>query len=163
MVDCRIVGNRILDMGASGITVAFWFDPEAQADGDRHRPPAHRCQRDPRLHAAGGRRHPAGAARDRGLRRHRAGLGAGITIQDNLIVEVGTTHPAPIVGIFVLDGEAVAIQRNHLRDNGRIADAQSGIGIGWAGGIIVTLARPGVDFFAPFGNRIAPGRTARRR
>ena len=80
--------------------------------------------------------------------------GAEIAIRDNRIFEVGTEHMTPIVGIFVLDGEAVAIQRNHARDNGRIADLESDIEIGWAGGIIVALARPAVDFFAPFGDQV---------
>jgi hypothetical protein len=80
--------------------------------------------------------------------------GAEITIRDNQIIDIGTEHNTPIVGIFVLDGEAVAMQRNHARDNGRIADLESDIEIGWAGGIIVALARPGVDFFAPFGDQV---------
>ena len=41
-----------------------------------------------------------------------------------------------------------------MRDNGRIADLESNIEIGWAGGIIVALARPAVDFFALFGDQV---------
>ena len=73
VVDCRIVNNRIVDMGASGITVAFWFDPETEKRCDRHRSPAHRRQRDPRLRTPRGRHHCAGVAGDYGLRRHHAG------------------------------------------------------------------------------------------
>ena len=154
VVDCRIVNNRIVDMGASGITVAFWFDPETENDAivtDRLRIDGNEIRGCVRLEV--GIIAPA-------LREIMAfggitlAAGAEITIRDNRLFDIGTGHLAPIVGIFVLDGEAVAIQRNHVRDNGRIADLESNIEIGWAGGIIVALARPAVDFFALFGDQV---------
>lgn len=154
VVDCRIAGNRIVSMGASGITVAFWFDPAMEEDAivtdrlliegneirDCMRLPA--SDLDPTLLdvvAFGGVTLAAGAD---------------ITLRDNRIVEVGTGHGSPIVGIYILDGEAVTIERNHLRDNGRIAGLTSPIMAGRTGGIVLALVRPGVDFLAPFGRQL---------
>src|SRR5690606_11206544 len=154
LVDCRIVNNRIFEMGMSGITVAFWFDPEREADAivtDRLRIEGNEIRGCMRLELAG---LPPELREIMAFGGITLAAGADIAIRDNLITEIGTEHDAPIVGIFVLDGEAVAIQRSHVRDNGRIADLDSDIEIGWAGGIIVALARPGVDFFAPFGDQV---------
>ena len=149
VVDCRIVNNRILDMGASGITVAFWFDPDREGDAivtDRLRIDGNEIRGCMRLNLV---ILPPELREIVAFGGITLAAGADIAIRDNRIFEVGTEHTTPIVGIFVLDGEAVAIQRNHARDNGRIADLESDIEIGWAGGIIVALARPAVDFFAP--------------
>ena len=154
VVDCRILRNRILDMGASGITVAFWFDPDREDDAivtDRLRIDGNEIRGCMRLNLV---TLPPELRQIVAFGGIALAAGAEITIRDNRIVELGTEHPTPIVGIFVLDGEAVAIQRNHARDNGRIADLDSDIEIGWAGGIIVALARPGVDFLAPFLDRV---------
>jgi hypothetical protein len=154
VVDCRIVNNRILDMGASGITVAFWFNADAENDAivtDRLRIDANEIRGCMRLELGNLAPELREIVAFGGIT---LASGAEITIRDNRIVDVGTSHTTPIVGIFVRDGEAVAIQRNHARDNGRIAGLDSEIEIGWAGGIIVSLARPGVDFFAPFGDRV---------
>ncbi|MGH6902838.1 MAG: right-handed parallel beta-helix repeat-containing protein, partial [Geminicoccaceae bacterium] len=154
VVDCRILRNRILDMGASGITVAFWFDPDREDDAivtDRLRIDGNEIRGCMRLNLV---TLPPELRQIVAFGGITLAAGAEITIRDNRIVELGTEHTTPIVGIFVLDGEAVAIQRNHARDNGRIADLDSNIEIGWAGGIIVSLARPGVDFFAPFGDQV---------
>jgi Family of unknown function (DUF6519) len=154
VVDCRIVNNRIRRMGASGITVAFWFDPDREDDAivtDRLRIDGNEIRGCMRLNLV---TLPPELRQIVAFGGITLAAGAEITIRDNQIVEVGTEHPTPIVGIFVLDGEAVAIQRNHMRDNGRIADLESNIEIGWAGGIIVALARPAVDFFAPFGEQV---------
>ncbi|MGH6896972.1 MAG: DUF6519 domain-containing protein [Geminicoccaceae bacterium] len=154
VVDCRIVNNRILDMGASGITVAFWFDPDNEDDAivtDRLRIDGNEIRGCMRLELGNLAPEIREIVAFGGIT---LAAGADITIRDNRIVEVGTAHNTPIVGIFVLDGEAVAIQRNHARDNGRVADLESDIEIGWAGGIIVALARPAVDFFAPFRDQV---------
>lgn len=154
VVDCRIVANRILDMGGSGITVAYWFDSGAEPDAivtDRLRIAENtirNCMRLPTVSTAAALMEVVAFG---GIA---LASGAEITIRDNRITDVGTQHSSPIVGIFILDGEAVAIQRNHLRDNGRIADLDSGIMAGRVGGIVVGLVRPAVDFFAPFGDQV---------
>lgn len=154
VVDCRIVNNRILDMGASGITVAFWFDPDREDDAiitDRLRIDGNEIRGCMRLNLV---TLPPELREIVAFGGIALAAGADIAIRDNRILEIGTEHTTPIVAIFVLDGEAVAIQRNHARDNGRIAELDSNIEIGWAGGIIVALARPAVDFFAPFGRQV---------
>jgi hypothetical protein len=154
VVDCRIVNNRILDMGASGITAAFWFDPDGEDDAivtDRLRIDGNEIRGCMRLELANLAPELREVVAFGGIS---LASGAEITIRDNRIVEVGTGHSTPVVGIFVLDGEALAIERNHARDNGRIADLETDIEIGWAGGIIVSLARPAVDFFAPIGDQV---------
>ena len=90
-------------------------------------------------------------------------LGADITIRDNEINNVGINHSTPIVGIYILDGEAVSIQRNRLRDNGVIAGPDSPIPLGRTGAILLGTVRPGIDLVAPFGERATPARMALRR
>lgn len=149
--DCRILRNRILDMGGSGITVAYWFVPEDEIDAivtDRLLIEANLISRCMRL--------PVGAIPPElveiaGFGGIALALGADITIRDNEIKDVGTSHDSPIVGIYILDGEAVAIQRNRLRDNGAIAGPRSTIPIGRTGAILLGTVRPGVDLVAPFG------------
>jgi hypothetical protein len=152
--DCRIVDNRILEMGSSGITVAYWFEPDSEADSiitDRLRIDGNNI--------LGCMRLPVGPVPPELVEIAAFGgitlaSGADITIRDNRITDVGTEHSAPIVGLYMLDSEAMTIQRNHLRDNGRIADLNSPIPLGRVGGIVLGLVRPAVDFFAPFGDRL---------
>lgn len=154
VTDVRIRCNRILDMGASGIAVAYWFDPANEADSivtDRITIEANeirRCMLIPILGIAPALREILAVG---GIT---LATGRAITVRDNTITDLATSHASPIVGIFVLDGIAVEIQRNHLRDNGQIATLQSPIEIGLAGGIMLAQVRPGVDFFAPFGDQV---------
>ncbi len=153
--DCRIRRNRILDMGASGITVAYWFIPETEGDNiitDRLLIEGNLISRCMRLPLA---TLPAELAEIAGFGGIALALGADITARDNEINEVGVNHGSPIVGIYLLDGEAVTIQRNRLRDNGRIADQQSAVPVGRIGAIFLGTVRPGTDLVAPFGERVS--------
>jgi hypothetical protein len=154
VVDCRILDNRIRSMGASGITVAFWFAPDDEGDSivtDRLRIEGNTITECMRLPVGTIPPELAEIAAFGGIT---LATGADIVIRDNRISNVGTSHPSPIVGIYVLDGEALAIERNQLRDNGQIATLQSTIPIGRVGGIVIGLVRPAVDFFAPFGDQV---------
>jgi hypothetical protein len=148
--DCRIVRNRILDMGGSGITAAYWFVPEEEIDAivtDRLLIESNLISRCMRLPVAA---IPPELVEIAGFGGIALALGADLTIRDNEINNVGTDHASPIVGIYILDGEAVTIQRNRLRDNGRIAGPESTILIGRTGAIVLGTVRPGVDLVAPF-------------
>lgn len=147
VVDCRIRKNRIVDMGASGITAAFWFDPEDEGDAivtDRLLIAGNEIRRCMRLATTGLSIQFRQIAAFGGIT---LAVGSDIDIRDNRITELALAHPSPIVGIFALDATAIAIQRNHLRDNGRIATLESQIEVGLAGGIMLAMARPGIDFF----------------
>ena len=141
-------------MGASGITVAYWFASDAEADAiitDRLRIDGNSIIDCLQL--------PVGTVPPELVEIAAFGgitlaSGADITIRDNRITGIGTAHSSPVVGVYILDGEAVAIQRNHLRDNGRIATLDSSIPLGRAGAIVLGLVRPGVDFFAPLGSQV---------
>lgn len=153
--DCRIRRNRIIGMGASGITVAYWFTPEADIDGiitDRLLIEGNLITRCMRLPLAPLTPELVEIAGFGGIT---LAIGADVTIRDNEINDVGITHASPIVGIYMLDGEAVTIQRNRLRDNGRIADLQSSIPIGRVGAIYLATVRPGTDLVTPFGERVS--------
>ena len=108
----------------------------------RHRSPADRDEPHRPLHAPAARAAPAGVGRGRGLRRHRARARRRHHHPRQRINEVGTDHSSPIVGIYMLDGEAVAIQRNRLRDNGRIADLQNTTPVGRIGAIFLGPSGP---------------------
>lgn len=143
--DCRIIRNRILAMGGSGITVAYWFVPEEENDAivtDRLLIESNLISRCMRLPVAA---IPAELVEIAGFGGIALALGADLTIRDNEITDVGTNHSSPIVGIYILDGEAVTIQRNRLRDNGRIAGLDSPIPLGRTGAIVLGTVRPGID------------------
>jgi hypothetical protein len=143
--DCRIIRNRILNMGGSGITVAYWFVPEEEDDAivtDRLLIESNLISRCMRLPVAAV---PPELVEIAGFGGIALALGADLTIRDNEINDVGTNHASPIVGIYILDGEAVTIQRNRLRDNGRVADRESAIPIGRTGAIVLGTVRPGID------------------
>ena len=146
VVDCRIRDNRILDMGGSGVTAAFWFDPDAETDAivtDDIAIDGNLIRNCMRLSTTGVSDDLRQISAFGGIT---LAVGSEIRIRDNRITDLATTHPSPIVGVFVLDGSAIAIQRNHLRDNGMIATLESDIALGLAGGVMVAMARPGFDF-----------------
>ena len=153
--DCRIIDNRIIGMGGSGITAAYWFIPDREPDGivtNRLLIAENLIDRCMRL--------PVGIIQPELLEIAGFGgialaIGAEIAIRDNRITNVGTEHAAPIVGIYVLDGVAVAIQRNHLRDNGRVADLENAISAGRVGAIVLGLVRPGTDLVTPINQVVA--------
>ncbi len=152
--DCRILCNHILQMGSSGITVAYWFDPDGERDAvitDRLRIAGNTIVGCMQLPVGTMPPELAEIAAFGGIA---LASGADITVRDNRITDVGTGHGSPIVGIYVLDGEAVVIERNHLRDNGRIATLDSPVPTGRIGAIVIGLVRPAVDFFAPFGEQV---------
>lgn len=146
--DCRILDNRIFDMGASGVTVAFWFDPDEEEDAivtDRLRIESNEIRRCMRL--------PTTALSDAFLQIAAFGgvtlaVGSDIVIRENLIADLANDHPSPIVGVFALDVSAIEIQGNHIRDNGQIATLSSAIALGLAGGVMLTMVRPGFDLVA---------------
>ncbi|MDO6416126.1 DUF6519 domain-containing protein [Sphingomonas sp. BIUV-7] len=150
--DCRIIRNQITEMGACGITVAYWFVPE-EGDSivtDRLLIEGNLIRNCMRL--------PVGAipvelVEIAGFGGVALAIGADITIRDNEIMQIGENRNAPIVGIYILDGEAVTIQRNRLRDNGLVATQQSVTPVGRHGAIVFGTVRPGVDFVTPFGER----------
>ena len=151
--DCRILRNRILGMGGSGITVAYWFVPEEEDDAivtDRLLIESNLISQCMRLPLGTIPRELVEIAGFGGIA---LALGADITIRDNEINNVGINHSTPIVGIYILDGEAVSIQRNRLRDNGVIAGPDSPIPLGRTGAILLGTVRPGIDLVAPFGER----------
>jgi hypothetical protein len=57
---------------------------------------------------------------------------------DNLIEGNGVGNANPLCGLFVLDGEALVIERNQIRNNGRTNSESSGV----RGGIVLLLVGP---------------------
>ncbi|WP_425097923.1 DUF6519 domain-containing protein [Tropicibacter sp. S64] len=135
--DCEIFG-----MGACGISVAMYFDFDANPDfittNDleiRHNrifgnllgenvpyPQEYRA-----VAAYGG---------------VTLGDASGVEIRDNRIEENGLSDDTPKTGIFVLFGESVAICDNVIRGNGRRADQADAEPSGWRGGVVIGQVRP---------------------
>lgn len=151
--DCRIIRNRIVGMGASGISVAYWFDPDDEHDAiltDRLRIEENEIRACMQVDVAA---IPSRLREIVAFGGITLAVGDQITIRDNVIMDTGTGHASPIVGIYLQDGVAVVVERNHLRDNGRIATLESTIPLGRTGGILLGMVRPGIDLLVPFGKQ----------
>jgi len=156
-----INGNRITNMGASGITVAHFFDMiEASGDfisiqglditGNR----IQGCMVLPRVER------PENLQRDAGDGGIALADVTDFIVRDNVIRENGTDHRAAICGLFLLHGRAVEIAGNHIVNNGpRPGSGPQPSQAGRRGGIVLGFAQVKtrtVEFLHqsnPFGER----------
>jgi hypothetical protein len=138
--DIRIIDNRILTMGQSGIAVVrlFFQDDDPDLITIRHLDIIDntivQCMR---LEVG-----PISAANIR-----RVAFGGIILaeveicrIRGNIVEGVGSTHRDSICGIFALSAEGIAIEGNRIRRNGRVAVEGQPLKLGHKGGIVIRLA-----------------------
>src|SRR5438477_606314 len=144
LVDIAILDNRIETMGASGISVARFFDlsgavPEyISIEGLEI---AHNriigcvtleaptLPLDLRVHSATGGIALAHCER--------------LAVRDNRIEKCGTNPGDPVCGVFVLFSEDAIVERNRVTDNGTASTEQSPPRPGRRGGVAFGLALPG--------------------
>ena len=142
LVDVRIIDNRILRMGQNGIAVPRLFFPEARADLITIRRLLivdNLIQRCMRLEV--GPITPVNI--------YRVAFGGIIlaeielaSLRDNIIEDVGTAHRDQICGIFALSAIGIAIEGCRLRRNGRVAEPEQPLKLGFRGGIILRFVMP---------------------
>ena len=144
LVDIAILDNRIETMGASGISVARFFDlsgavPEyISIEGleiahnriigcvTLEAPP---LPLDLRVHSATGGIALAHCER--------------LAVRDNRIEKCGTNPGDPVCGVFVLFSEGAVVERNRVTDNGTASTETSPPRPGRRGGVVFGLALPG--------------------
>src|SRR5438045_3092549 len=144
LVDIAILVNRIETMGASGISVARFFDlsgavPEyISIEGLEI---AHNriigcvtleaptLPLDLRVHSATGGIALAHCER--------------LAVRDNRIEKCGTNPGDPVCGVFVLFSEGAIVERNRVTDNGTASTETSPPRPGRRGGVVFGLALPG--------------------
>jgi len=153
LTDVRIIENLIEEMGASGISVARFFEMEDAPDFitvvglliERNR--IRHCLRlligplNDRIRDVIGFGGVALADVER------------LVLRDNHIEQNGAESLDPVCGVFVLHGEGLTIDRNHILDNGRVDEEKNPLRPGRRGGIVLSLARaPVTPEFAPLEN-----------
>jgi hypothetical protein len=138
--DVLIADNEIRAMGGNGVSVAHFFDLDRRPDMIT----VDRCTLERnRIHDC--LRLEIGATPEamRAVVAHGGvALAAGEypVIRDNEIEHNGTSHVDPICGIFLLEAEGAAIERNRVVENGPRADTGAQPAAGQRGGIVVLLA-----------------------
>lgn len=123
--DIHIEGNRIFDMGLSGISVIHFFDLDATDEfitvdylsiiGNEIRNCLQRDLEDI----------PPNMLSSMGYGGIALADGSYIVIRDNIIENNGTKQLEPICGIFILHGEGMEIDRNRIINNGAKSREQS--------------------------------------
>jgi hypothetical protein len=144
LFDVRIVDNLIEEMGASGISVARFFDMESSPDfitvvgllvaNNRIRA----CMRLEVGDLPSGLRDAIGFG----------GVALAdvehFVLRDNAIQGNGVASLGPISGVFVLHGEGVAIDRNSVLNNGKVDSEDEPLRPGRRGGVVLAFARASV-------------------
>ena len=155
LVDVAIRGNRIEAMGASGISVARFFDLSmgpAEYISVEGLEIAHNrilgcvtletptLSADLRVHSALGGIALAHCER--------------LSVRDNRIEDCGPNGGDPVCGLFVLIAESAVVERNRIAGNGTASTEAAPARPGRRGGCVFALALPGsVPFTVPFLNR----------
>ncbi|MFW2542784.1 DUF6519 domain-containing protein [Primorskyibacter sp. 2E107] len=88
---------------------------------------------------------------------------AGLDVRDNRIEDNGLEDDTPKTGVFVLFGEGLSICDNTIRANGRRADQTDSTPSGWRGGVVIGQVRPlpQVDAISDTGVRSDGGQALR--
>jgi hypothetical protein len=142
LYDVRIVDNRISGMGQDGIAVARLFFPDQAQDiitvhglsiVDNSIDQCMKLE--------------VGPISPENVRKVAFGgiILAAVelaTLRNNRIEGVGSEHPDPICGLFVLSAIGIEIEGNCLRQNGQIATPGQPLKLGNLGGILIRFARP---------------------
>jgi Family of unknown function (DUF6519)/Right handed beta helix region len=156
--DVRIVDNDISGMGASGISVARFFDLTTHPDFitvDRLTIDGNRIRKCMLLELG---EIPAALREHAGYGGIALADGEYLIIRNNTIEQNGTDHLDPICGVFVLFGEGIAIDGNRILHNGRPADPELTPLPGQRGGIVIGMAQPRKVSVAPFGTGFSGSR-----
>ncbi|GKT07111.1 DUF6519 domain-containing protein [Desulforhabdus sp. TSK] len=156
--EVRIIDNDISRMGASGISVARFFDLAAQPDFitvDRLTIEENRIRDCMRLELV---EIPPTLREYSGYGGIALADGEYLVLRSNSIEGNGSEQLSPICGVFILHGEGIALDGNRILHNGRPADPEVSSLPGQRGGVIIGLARPRTVPVAPFGSRFSGSR-----